>query len=227
MKKRHYVFGALAALSLFTLASCGDEGGKEPEPTPEVVDYKVSEQEFNNSISKMSNDDYVWIEKTYNNSISAENLSTTNTYNRKGNWMTFESKTSASSMNYYYYIGSDKVAGYYSFDGTIHSISLNLTALDSFIGDNFGIYSSLTFNEEEKTYVGTNIFIEVSSNTSFYMDIKCKFENKKLIHMEEKATMSVSGTQSIVYSVGDCTYGNASVTVPQNILDYHNTNYNK
>jgi hypothetical protein len=59
------------------------------------------------------------------------------------------------------------------------------------------------------------------------MDIKCKFENKKLIHMEEKATMSVSGTQSIVYSVGDCTYGNASVTVPQDILDYHNKNYNK
>ena len=36
MKKRHYVFGALVALSLFSLASCGDENGKEPEPAPEA-----------------------------------------------------------------------------------------------------------------------------------------------------------------------------------------------
>ena len=234
MKKRHYVFGVLAALSLFTLASCGDAKTNEPEPTPEtpeVVDYssyQVSQQEFNEATNKMIYDNYVWIEKNYYNSISTENLSATNTFTRNDKWIELKQESS-SPLTAYYYVDNDKVTCYYSSDGKIHSLPLDKTGLNSVVDSYMGqCYSGIAFKEEDKTYYGTNISINFLTNYNILMDLKCNFKDKKLIHMEAKMTMtSDSGEQTVIYNVSDCQYGNFKVTVPQEVLDYHNEHYNK
>lgn len=240
MKKRYYLLGALTALSLFSLASCGDDKEKEVEPTPEIVDYssyQVSEQEFVDAASKLTYDNYKIVEKYYGDSVSDANLGSTFTYIREGSWVSFNMNISGENINYYYYIESSsndgiKITSYYlSLEkGEVTSSLLAPNALDlysQYIDDLEDVYKTLKFEETKKSYIDGSCHIEVSDTS--YIDTECsfKFENKKLMHSEVTSNYTFGGEDHITVMIDDFEYGNFKVTVPQEVLDYHNANYNK
>ena len=243
MKKRYFVLGAFTALSLFALTSCGSEEPEkevEPEPAPEIVDYsnyQVSQDEFLTATSKLTYDNYKIVEKYYGDSVSDANLGSTFTYIREGNWLSFNINVSGELINYYYYIdssskGETKITSYYkpAENAEVTSSLLAPYALDmysQYIDDLEDVYKTLKFDETKKSYIDGSSYTKVSDTS--HIDTKCsfKFENKKLMHSEVTSNYTFSGENHITVMIDDFEYGNFKVTVPQEVLDYHNANYNK
>ena len=244
MKKKYLFFGLLVAgLSIFQLVACGDAqaGGQSQSSSSAIAsssadpdeNYKLNNEEFKNSFDVYSNEYVKVVLKNYLTSFE-EGPSSTITYSKDKNWLKIAYQASSISMESYYYFGTDNIYQYINSGSTITSNSISRAEFNatnnslSIFGADF--YEKLTFNTESKMYEGSNIDINsdfgVGTSVQVTMDLKIKFENKKIVKFDLCST-TVSGSTSITsYSRAEFEYTPQTVTVPNDILEYHNNHNN-
>lgn len=247
MKKRHVLLGiALAAASMLTFASCGgnndasgsnaggsNAGGstatQSSQATGDLSNYQVTKDEFRTALTQII-DDYKYSSKSYADSISEANLTTTTNLAKKGNWAVISTVVYGTSMDYYYYIDGQTATSYSIDEGQVKATSTSMDSMSGSIAQYEEMYltafDQATFDENDKLYSVQDIS-ESYSGIDITFGFKMKFYDKKLTYSETKIVFSSSSYTSTTYTITEYEYGNVTVNVPQTILDYHNQNYGK
>ena len=235
MKIRRFLLGAvLAATSLFTLVSCGDDTTEKNYGTTELTYCEVTKDEFETACDASTFDNFRMVLKIYDGEITQGNLISSFIVTKDANWarleMTLISNNGGVSFEYFIQSKVDSDDIWYSvyddevYCGNIQN-KIDIRPRTNISGEGANTFDKLYFDSGIMTYVGENIETSIDGAKYLY-NLKYKFSDKKLayIEMEEKLLdeenhyYSKTGTITATYEYG------AKLNLPKALVDYLNAN---
>ena len=235
MKIRRFLFGAvLAATSLFTLASCGDDTTEKNYETTELTYCEVTKDEFAKTYDSSSYDKCRIVYKEYkyhgqNTNTINENIIIT----RDGNWLRIEdvlyTKDFGLSSSYYLYQKDNSQPLVYRVynDYVLSSTREDLEGLLFYTEPYFYVESAdilfdkLTFNNEEISYTVNDLHILDSDGRDVTYNLKYKYSDKKVANAEVESIDEGSEYRNVTYISFE--YG-TQIALPKVLIDYLDAN---
>jgi len=229
--------GVLGVASVFALTSCnvtinnGDnQGSGDNTKTSTVVEddfkYKIDASSYNKAIEYLKEDDVTIHAFCYNDEKKTEKLSMEIKIEKDGNNVKLFTSTTIGTNKedqlYYCVLDGENERQFElgpdnAYIETTTGVPYEKVIPSAHLGE---IYSSLKYDEKTKSYKVSDFEANIVTGdvtVKQKLDVELKFEDKKLIYIESKATLESGGKNYVSITTTEIAYGNSAFVLPAEV----------